>query len=40
MIVVRHAERVDVTFGEQWLQYSFDSKGTKENSLMKVNIGS
>ncbi|XP_071841593.1 ubiquitin-associated and SH3 domain-containing protein B-like isoform X3 [Apostichopus japonicus] len=27
IIVLRHAERVDVTFGEQWLQYSFDSKG-------------
>ncbi|KAJ8035382.1 Ubiquitin-associated and SH3 domain-containing protein B [Holothuria leucospilota] len=27
IIIVRHAERVDVTFGEQWLQYSFDTKG-------------
>ncbi|XP_022099247.1 ubiquitin-associated and SH3 domain-containing protein B-like [Acanthaster planci] len=27
LFVIRHAERVDITFGQQWLQHSFDVNG-------------
>ena len=27
LFVLRHAERVDITFGQQWLQLSFDADG-------------
>ena len=40
MLIVRHAERVDVTFGHQWLQYSFDRDGTyyRKNLNMPVTV--
>ena len=25
--VIRHAERVDISFGQQWIQHCFDSNG-------------
>lgn len=34
VIMIRHAERVDITFGHQWLQYSFD----KDNSYHRRNL--
>ncbi|XP_033641717.1 ubiquitin-associated and SH3 domain-containing protein B-like [Asterias rubens] len=34
LFVIRHAERVDITFGQQWLQYSFDTEG----NYLKKNI--
>ena len=34
IVMVRHAERVDITFGHQWLQYSFD----KDNSYHRRNL--
>ena len=34
MFVFRHSERVDVTFGKQWIDNSFDPQGTCHCAFM------
>ena len=29
LLVVRHGERVDITFGHEWVAKAFDANGTK-----------